>query len=348
MSQVKRYKLLGELSGGRRGSKGFTLVELLVVVAIIAMLVGILMPTLGRARDLARRAVCGAQMNAMGKASLLYQNECDSYPPMGDWRFPGGWPKFYGILQAMDVAAPGKVRGMSDYSPWEADEVWDKSFCPSMKAAAILREADDAMSKGISPAKNPAKYRAAAGYQWNVTLRAAGARTSLFADGRWPLELWKPSGDYDNTLWLDYPIWLPGELGDFYICQAISAQELLTPATIAEAWDGHDLDTIPGMNFRDAHWDVENLVPGWHVGPQSKYTNGWAVLNGARHPTSPNVLYADGHVAGDATKRLTSSDLGDLPYGTFDGAKLNSWDDYIPTYGTLNHIVPRTEIRLTP
>ena len=64
-----------------RRSKGFTLIELLVVVAIIALLVAILLPSLGRARELARQAVCSANLNAVGKAMMLYKTEAaDLYP----------------------------------------------------------------------------------------------------------------------------------------------------------------------------------------------------------------------------------------------------------------------------
>jgi len=65
-------------------SKGFTLVELLVVVGIIAMLVGILMPTLGRAREIAQMSMCGANLNGIGKGVIMYQAEAeDKFPLLG-------------------------------------------------------------------------------------------------------------------------------------------------------------------------------------------------------------------------------------------------------------------------
>ena len=64
--------------------RGFTLVELLVVIAIMALLSGILMPALARARQLAYRVVCGANLYGLGRAALVYaQDYGDNLPRAG-------------------------------------------------------------------------------------------------------------------------------------------------------------------------------------------------------------------------------------------------------------------------
>jgi prepilin-type N-terminal cleavage/methylation domain-containing protein len=59
----------------RQSSRGFTLVELLVVIGIIAVLIGIALPTLFRAREAARRTVCLSNTSQLTKAVLLYMND---------------------------------------------------------------------------------------------------------------------------------------------------------------------------------------------------------------------------------------------------------------------------------
>ncbi len=59
----------------RQIRKGFTLIELLVVVAIIALLIAILIPSLGRAKELANRASCSANLHGILESMILYANE---------------------------------------------------------------------------------------------------------------------------------------------------------------------------------------------------------------------------------------------------------------------------------
>ncbi len=77
------------LSGGyfasereRRRTGGFTLVELLVVIAVIALLAAILFPVFASAREKARQASCASNMKQMGLAVTMYLQDFDECIPL--------------------------------------------------------------------------------------------------------------------------------------------------------------------------------------------------------------------------------------------------------------------------
>jgi prepilin-type N-terminal cleavage/methylation domain-containing protein len=69
---------------GVRFPQGFTLVELLVVIAIIGTLIGLLLPAVQSAREAARRSTCQSNLRQLGLAMHNYENAKRHFPPSGD------------------------------------------------------------------------------------------------------------------------------------------------------------------------------------------------------------------------------------------------------------------------
>ena len=130
---------------GRRCGGAFTLVELLVVIGILAVLVGILLPTLGRARESAKAVQCLSNLQQIGVYLQQYQNQ-----------YKGRVPIYITAAQMDRIVYHG---GVNDYSnlgllvwaniaPPSGSDAGRVFYCPSLTTVGSMRQFND----GTAPA----------------------------------------------------------------------------------------------------------------------------------------------------------------------------------------------------
>ena len=111
--------------GGSRLSAGFTLVELLVVIAIIAILIALLLPAVQAAREAARRLQCANHFKQIGIAMHNYHSAINVFP-VGEL----GWDQF-------DCAYPSDAND-DQYEGWS----WSVHILPYLEEGSLFEKHD--------------------------------------------------------------------------------------------------------------------------------------------------------------------------------------------------------------
>jgi prepilin-type N-terminal cleavage/methylation domain-containing protein/prepilin-type processing-associated H-X9-DG protein len=154
---------------------GFTLVELLVVVSIIALLISILLPSLRKAREQAKELKCAAQLASFGRGFYAYATSNDDYLCSGSF----------------DPEVSNGRDGPLDRVGWIADlrnhklAIPGEMLCPSLKAR-VNQKLGEGSSGRVGPGKEYTRAQAddliRRGYNSNYTQAWYMGRTQP----RWP------------------------------------------------------------------------------------------------------------------------------------------------------------------
>jgi prepilin-type N-terminal cleavage/methylation domain-containing protein/prepilin-type processing-associated H-X9-DG protein len=266
----------------RRG--GFTLVELLVVISIIALLISILLPSLRKAREQGKRVKCAAHLSSFGKGFFGYASEQNDYYCSGSF----------------DPDVDNGRDGPVDQVGWVADLVNNtyafpaEQLCPSNEAKVNQKLATGLSGSFPSSFSNGDDYssweliddRIRRGYNTNYTQSWYMARTEMFdpPSGSNPRRLSDTVGPLRTARILrvsssNVPLLGDGglETADEYLGRLD-----LGKRTVKTMTDGPASPRFLPQDYSD-------------FGPAHGYASTRAATGTARDRA--NILFADGHVS---------------------------------------------------
>jgi prepilin-type N-terminal cleavage/methylation domain-containing protein/prepilin-type processing-associated H-X9-DG protein len=288
-----------------RRRRGFTLVELLVVLAILAVLIGLLLPAVQKVREAAARLQCASNLKNLGLASHNYHSDHGTFPPGAVGPIGPLFPRYlqlkhhglgtYLLPYLEQQALAGQYRwDVSWFDPPNQPavntqlKIWQ---CPSARPNRI--------TNGSLPTVTPPNEvlyngTAACGdYAGMSQVYAELARRGLIDPPGGPLN---DSGNYEGV----FPANGTRRLQD--ICDGTSTTILMAEcAGRPQLWQGRK--PVPNVWLTGGPWASRNLLWGRGATPDGTAFHGPCAINCTNdrevysfHTGGANVMFADGSV----------------------------------------------------
>jgi prepilin-type N-terminal cleavage/methylation domain-containing protein/prepilin-type processing-associated H-X9-DG protein len=288
-----------------RRRRGFTLVELLVVLAIIAVLIGLLLPAVQKVRQAAARIQCANNLRNLGLALHNYHGDHGEFPPGAVGPLGPSFPQYLQLKHhGLGTYLLPYLEQQALYSQYRRDVSWFDPpnqpvvntplivwQCPSARAGRVQ---DGSLPTVAPPLGGPFDGTAACGdYAGMVGVDAELARRGLIDPPSGPRDL---SGNYEGI----FTVNATSRLTD--ICDGTAHTILMAEcAGRPTLWQGRR--EVPNRWLSGGPWASRNLLWGRGATPDGTAFYGECAINCTNdrevysfHPSGANVVFADGSV----------------------------------------------------